>query len=525
LSRIAVYSLHAAALCVLLTCFSANCQEPAGTPGAQPLESVAAPGLGALEGTVGAGDYILGPGDVLLVGFWGGANRTETVTVNPDGDALVAPVGPLHVAGLTLAMARNLITESLSVYYKPGVLSVSLVSLRRFRVHVVGMVLQPGALEANAVTRVSQAVSDAGGLAEGASQRGIRVSRGGDTLRVDLTRYLLLGDNATNPFLSDGDVVYVPPRSEMVYVYGSVYRQGGYEFVDGEAVLDLVDLAGGLRPEAFTDSMEIERFDSLDPGRSETFFVSGDSDVLTSLRLRPGDRVFVRAIEDWHRDAKVTVEGEVRYPGIYVIDDGAETLSQVIARAGGLTDKASLAEARLMRNAYALTDFPVEADAETLKGAGDILSDKDRKLAWTLSREPKGAVSVNFEDVFGGKGRLDPVLYDGDVISIPEAFTAVRVSGQVKNPGLVAFKPGAPYSYYVKQVGGFASGADVRGMRIVTAESGQMIKTGSARIRPGDIIWVPTKTDRSWWDVTKDVIQVVAQMATIYIVADQIASR
>ena len=102
----------------------------------------------------------------------------------------------------------------------------------------MGMVAMPGAYEANAVTRVSQVVAQAGTLDVDASLRNIEVRRDDETVHADLTRYLLLGDNSVNPFLRDGDVVHVPPRKGSVSAYGSVYRQGPFEFAGGETVAE-----------------------------------------------------------------------------------------------------------------------------------------------------------------------------------------------------------------------------------------------------------------------------------------------
>jgi len=496
-------------------------------PGAGvPAGGIGLSGTGVLEGGLEADAYVLGPGDVLQIGFWGEVNRSEKVVVNPDGDALIPPLGPVRLAGLVLSEARGLIAERLAPYYRPGILSVSLISVRTFRVHVVGMVKTPGAYEANAVTRVSEAVTLAGGLLGAGSQRGVRVMRRADTLRVDLARYLLLGDNGANPFLNDGDVIHVPPRLEAVEIFGSVYREGQYEFIEGETLGDLVVLAGGLRPEAYAETLEVERFRVDEPTSSEAVFVAGGLEAARGFRLAAGDRVFVRSIPEWHRDARVAILGEVRRPGVYVIDEGVESLSGLVARSGGLTDRASLAEARLVRGIYASTRFPIEAWVDTLFTSRDSFTDKERNLVGTLGREPKGALSLDFEAALGDRrGRPDPTLLDGDVITIPRSSGSVRVSGQVKNPGLVAFKPGAGSSYYVRQAGGFAPGADVRGTRLVTAMSGQMVSPGGMEVRPGDIIWVPRKEEHSWWEVTKDVLQVLAQVATVYVVADQIAAK
>lgn len=510
------------------------------SPAAQPLpqaetagEEVVAPDVpaieyakGVIEGTLDATGYVLGAGDVLDIGFWGDVNRRETVTVNPDGDILIAPVGPIRVDGLTLSEVRELVRSKLSPYYRPDIMSVSLIDVRTFQIHVVGMVRRPGALEVNAVTRVSQAVNMAGGLSPGGSTRGITIRRGSAVVQVDLSSYLLLGDNDMNPFLRGGDIVFVPPVAGRVSIYGSVYRPGPFEFVEGESVSDLIVLAGGLRPEAYLESVEIQRFDPADATVSEAVFVRGEPALLEGMKLRLGDRVFVRTIPDWHRDAKVEILGEVRHPGIYVVEDGMELLSQVIRRAGGLTEHASLAEARLIRGSYRDTEFPIEDELAVMEGLENSFSEEDVDLIRAMGRERKGMVSLDFERIFlDREERLDMPLYGGDILFVPRSSGFVRMAGHVRQPGLVAYEAGKGYKHYIKGAGGFAPGADKGGARLIRAMSGQRVKPGSVKIRPGDIIWVPRREDRDWWKATKDIIQVLAQIATIYVVADEVSKR
>lgn len=481
----------------------------------------ALPGATGLEGTVDADSYVLGAGDALAIGFWGEVNRHETVYVNPDGDILVVPVGPIRVDGLTLTETRDLVREKLSPYYTPTTLSVSLIAVRTFQVHVVGMVGMPGAFEANAVTRVSQVVALAGTLAVDASRRNVEVRRDDETILADLTRYLLLGDNSVNPFLRDGDVVRVPPRRGDVSVYGSVYRQGTYEFTEGESVSELIEVAGGYRPEAVTDSIEVERFNPADPTEWERFFIPGDAATLESFELRMDDNVFVRGIPDWHEDAHVVIRGEVMYPGRYVVEEGVELLSEVIERAGGFTDEASLAEAILIRGLYAGRDLPPELELEALAEANQSMDWKEKDLFKTLTREPKGMTSMSLAQLLTADDEpFDPVLYDGDIIDVPRATNVVRVMGSANSPGLVPVKEGQYANYYIREAGGFASRADKRGTRVIRSRTGQKLKTGQAIVNAGDIIWIPEKKERDGWETFRDVVWVLAQIATIFLVID-----
>jgi protein involved in polysaccharide export with SLBB domain len=488
--------------------------------------AIARPAPDALEGTLDPELYFLGPGDVLQIGFWGDVNRQEIVTVNPDGDILVPPVGPIRVAGKSLAEIREIVKSRLSVYYRPSILSVSVVSLRTFQVHVVGLVESPGAIEANGVTRVSQAIGMAEGVLDGGSMRNIMVRRGSGAYRADLTGYLYIGDNAFNPFLQDGDVIYVPARGGMVHIYGSVGRPGDYEFVEGETVAELVRLAGGMRPEAYTEEIELERFEPEDSSRSTPIFLEGGQASLAGFEIKMGDRVFVRSIPDWQRDAKVQIVGEVKFPGLYVIEEGRETLTSIIAKAGGFTEHASLAEARLVRNAYAVGTHPIEREMGVLGEMQDSFGEEERDLLKTMGRETKGRLAIRFDEIFLEPGSAeDPLLYDMDVIEVPRASNSIRVAGQVKNPGLVAIAEGQGYSYYIRAAGGYAPKADRRSTTLIRAASGVRVDPWDEKVGPGDIIWVPARLERDWWQVTKDVLALAAQIATIWLVVDTTSGK
>jgi polysaccharide export outer membrane protein len=517
-------SAHILLFTAIVAMAAAACGQDAPV-GAQPAGTVpVVMGPGPLEGTVDPDSYVLGAGDGLAIGFWGEVNRQETVYVNPDGDILIIPVGPVRVGGMTLGEARELVREKLAPYYTPTILSISLVAVRTFRVHVVGMVEAPGAYEANAVTRVSQAIAQAGTLDVQASLRNIRVRRGDSVVNADLTRYLLLGDNSVNPFLYDGDVVQVPHRRGDVSIYGGVYRQGAFEFLEGETAAELLELAGGYRPEAITDSLEVQRFDATDPTKAERFFIGGSQSDLASFELELDDNVFIRSTPDWHEDARVELKGEVVYPGVYVVDGGVEVLSEVIERAGGFTEEASLAEAMLIRGLYAGRRLPPELELAALVQANQSMDWKEKDLFKALMREPKGMASMSIAQLLmQGDEPFDPVLYDGDIVEVPKATNLVRVMGSANRPGLLPIEEGQYANHYIRKAGGYTSRADKRGVRVIRAKTGQKIKTGQAVVSPGDIIWIPEKKERDGWETFRDVIWVVAQIATIFLVIDSAA--
>jgi protein involved in polysaccharide export with SLBB domain len=307
----------------------------------------------------------------------------------------------------------------------------------------------------------------------------------------------------------------------VVRVYGSVGRPGPYEFVEGETLAGMLRLAGGFRPEAYTEEIVVERFDPLDSDVSSPIILAGEQAALAGFGLEMGDRVFVRSIPRWQRSATVEIVGEVRFPGVYVIEEGSETLSGIVSEAGGLTPEASLAEARLIRTSYAQARHPIEGELRALGDMQNSFEDEEKDLLKTMARESKGLVSVSFEEVFlAGGGSKDALLYSGDVIEIPRASDYIRIAGQVKRPGLIAIEEGRDYTYYIRAAGGYAPKADRRSTTLIRGSSGVRVDPWGEEICAGDVIWVPLRPERDWWQIAKDVISIGAQVATIWLVID-----
>jgi protein involved in polysaccharide export with SLBB domain len=178
-----------------------------------------------LAGAVDPDEYVLGPGDLLEIAYIGRSSPFEQVRVSPSGRIHLAPTGPIEVAGLTLAAAEMLLKTRLSEYYAGTRITVDLLEVRRFRVHLLGHVLVPGTIETAATRRASDLLPTNDALMERASLRNLVLRRKtGEEIRVDLVRYRLLGDLAVNPMLEDGDVLYVPAQRDSVSVFGRVPR-------------------------------------------------------------------------------------------------------------------------------------------------------------------------------------------------------------------------------------------------------------------------------------------------------------
>jgi protein involved in polysaccharide export with SLBB domain len=478
-----------------------------------------------LEKTVDPKEYILGPGDVLAINLWE-EYLSYNLPVTPEGDILIPQVGSIKVSGLSLEKASEMIKERVLSKYKNVTLTVTLVSLRKFKVAVTGAVGKPGTYSAFANERISEIIQRADGFLQNSSMRNIIIKReDGYSFRVDIMKFLVTGDKSKNPYALDGDIIYVPVREKSIYsyaIYGAVKHPGEFEYAEGDSLLDLINLAHGLTLDVNLSQAEIVRFGS-DNKTTESIVIPIKELIIDNQRdenlpLLPDDRVFIRSIPKFHEKKQATILGEVLYPGVYAVEEGKTKLSELVSLAGGFTPLSSLAEAEMIRQT---PEQVVDLEFERLKKM-DVadMSKTEYEYFKTKSREKPGRVACDFEKLFvNHQAAQDILLKDGDIINIPARSLVVKVSGNVVNPGLIEYEPGKDYAYYIKKAGGFSFKARKGKVRIIKGITGEWIKPSkSQRIDPGDAIWIPEKPDRDYWGFFKDAMIVLGNVATIYLV-------
>lgn len=518
---------------------------------------IALAGAGAgLEGALG-GDYRVGPGDSLAVGIWGPSPISYPLVVTMEGTVIVPSVGELAVDGVTLREARERIRQALLTHFHDVEITISLIGLRRFQVHVLGQVTYPGTYLATGADRVSASVGWAGDFLPSASQRNILVMAG-DSVRThaDLFAFLRRGIDVNNPRLQDGDIVYVPYARQRFSVQGAVNDPGTFEYLSGDRFSDAVSFAGGLAADAFPDTIEVARYLGPDRHPVRFFVIAGGgivparardaqhvppvigrfpvrdladrgapAHIFADFALAPDDIIFVRAIPEYRIKRLVEIEGEVVYPGKYPINEGETRLSDVIRRAGGVTDEAFLREATLIRReAVRLED----KEFERLKKipAADMTEDEYEYFK-LRSRENRGLMIVDFHALLEeGDTSQDLRLRHGDLVSIPKLRDFVSVLGMVASPGNVIFEEELSAEDYLARAGGYAEKADRGKTRVIRAATGEWVSLGEvSELEAGDTIWVPEKPERDYWALFKDVIQVTTQIVTIYLVVDTAVSN
>lgn len=356
------------------------------------------------------------------------------------------------------------------------------------------------------------------------SLRNIRLKRKNQTTTIDLQKFLILGEEAENPFLMDGDVIFVPALTNKVEIIGEVIKPGAYEILEGERISDILPLTMGLTEAAYLDEVEIIRYKTNDSFTSLKINLSqalADPNSDANISLQKGDRIYIRTIPHFQQYDEVTIFGEVEFPGTYVMEDST-MLTDILKKAGSFTVNADLKNSFLQRKNL---EENYDAEFERLKYIPvNYMTYFEYEYFKTKAKELKGKFSFDIEQIYESEGQGNNiVLQNGDFIYIAEKLNAVIVSGQVKEPGLISYVPGRSPEYYIDQAGGLGWKAHKGKIRIIRAETGEWLKPDDDLfLEEGDTILVPYRPDWNYWEIFKDTIVVLSQIATLYLVLQNV---
>ena len=260
-------------------------------------------------------NYLLGPGDVLQVMFYGKTNGAFGLEINRDGTVDFPELGPVGLAGLSFQEAKDMLQTRISTQMIGVQASISMGELRSMQIFVLGEAFKPGAYTVSSLSTITHALVVSGGVSNIASLRNIQLKRAGKTIAsLDLYDLLMHGDTESDIRLQSADVIFVPTVGDLVSVNGQVLRPAIYELKGGESVADLIALSGGLGPKAYPSNASIERIQ--DGG----FLTVLDLDLTKArdlkLLLKSGDGLSVSAIKD-RIESTVSLQGHVYYPGSF----------------------------------------------------------------------------------------------------------------------------------------------------------------------------------------------------------------
>ena len=265
-------------------------------------------------------DYLIGPGDEIVIKGWGQIDINVRAVVNRDGEINLPKVGTISVAGIRYQELQGYLKNAIGRVFRNFNLDVTLGKLRSVQVFVVGQARQPGVYTVSSLSTLVNTLFASGGPSTKGSLRHIQVKRSGEIVtELDMYDLLLKGDKTKDVSLLPGDVIYIPPVGQLVAISGSVNSPAIYELKDDKTTLaDLLNLAGGLTSVAEGDKVRVERIADRDMRKVEEFPLNQ-----TGLErvLKDGDLVQVDSIRG-RFDNAVTLRGNVASPGRYPWKDG-----------------------------------------------------------------------------------------------------------------------------------------------------------------------------------------------------------
>ena len=304
--------------------------------------------FGPIEDVPVGPDYVLGPGDNLVVFISGFSDTSFALTIDREGKVFLPRVGTTFLWGLSFADADALIRARLGTVLRNARVQVSMGRVRTLDVFVLGAVVRPGKLTLTGLGTAFNALYAAGGPDSLGSLRDIRVMRANrEVARLDLYPFLLNGDRENDARLQNGDVVFVSLVRSQVGIQGAVARPGVYECDGPLSLRELLEMAGGPSPFADVSRIHIERVDPNGGFRLQDLPLNHGVGVdPDSLKLFNYDLVTVLPLNERVRNA-VTLDGFVRHPGEYELTPGLK-LSQLL-QPDRLLPEAALDQAELRR--------------------------------------------------------------------------------------------------------------------------------------------------------------------------------
>lgn len=375
-------------------------------------------------------NYKLGPGDEVVIDMWGNNEEHISQVISPEGSIMIAQLGPVYLNGMTINEANKYIKGVFARKYaglgdNETEINVTLGDIRTIQVDIMGEVSTPGTFRISPFSTVFHALYNAGGINDIGSMRNIQVLRNGRKVAtVDIYDYLFKGKQTGNIRLQEGDVIIVPPYSQLVEVAGNVKRPMAYEIKPTETVATLLDYAGGFSGDAYGGMVRLERQNGTE---NELFNI--DKAQFASYKLKDGDVVTIGTVLDRYAN-RVELNGAVMRPGVFALGKDIVTLTDLLNKADGLKEDAYKERALLYREG---PDLTLEV------------------------------IPFNINDILTGRAP-DITLRKNDVVeiaSVQEIFERgdFTIDGQVANPGQYSYVENTTLEDLILRAGGLLEGA------------------------------------------------------------------
>ncbi|TDH23319.1 capsule biosynthesis protein [Segetibacter sp. 3557_3] len=404
------------------------------------------------------------------------------------------------------------------------------------RVTIRGAIMRPGAYELTPGLTIGGLIRRAEGLREDALKDRIIILRSREDMTVEYipvqVNEVLAGRENDLPLRKE-DVVTIASvfdfkENYTVTIQGEVRKPGVYRYVDSATLKDLLFEAGGLTDAAAPQQIEIARrlnsdtITANDQRVSQIIEVASERDLRVrgnEVKIAPWDIVIVRTKLGYKPQVTVRLDGEVQYPGIYVLQTKDDRISDIISRAGGLTPQANLQGAYLSR--INVSEREKDANIDRVKKVQEMSRDTTDSLVKQVTK-PLVKIGLDLDKILKAPHQgEDMMLQEGDVLNVGRHTFEVKINGEVLFPTQVVFRPGADVRYYIDKAGGFAENA-VRKRTYVLYANGYAAKTRKflffknyPEVKPGSEILVPLKPERKGGLSTGELIGLTSGLATI----------
>ena len=388
-------------------------------------------------------NYILGPGDEVIVDIFGANQSTIRSVISPEGYINVDILGPIYLSGKSIESANVFLKGKLAQIYE-GLsggeektdIQLSLGQVRSIQITIVGEVPNPGTFMVTSLSTVFHAMFQAGGVKEPGTVRAIKLVRNNKPIAtIDIYDFLLNGSRKNDVRLEEGDVIIVEPYKSVVKVQGYVKRPMNYEMKEGETIADLLKYAGGFSKTAYSDNVSVVRQQGHD------FVVTTvEASQYSSFFLKNGDEIEVRKM-DARFENRISISGAVVLPGVFELKPEVNSVRKLVNKAGGLLPEAFTNRALIHRQ------------------------HEDRSLE---------TCAIDLEGIMNGT-KPDVSLQNNDELFVHSVFElndqgTFTINGEVAIPGTFPFAANTTVQDLILQAGGLlrsASAARVDVVRLI----------------------------------------------------------
>ncbi len=492
-------------------------------------------------------NYILGPGDEVIIALWGESNSYFSEKINRDGQVYIENIGILNLGGKTVDNAKQYIISKYSRVYSTLIgeapksfIDLTLGELKSINIHFIGFVNIPGVHVVHPFSNVISGLIQAGGVKNKGSLREIQIIRNNELIgSIDIYNYLMRGVSFNDIRLMDQDIVYVPPRKSTIAITGNILRPGYYEILEKEKLSDLLGFAGG-RDRFSSNSIFLYK-----NGRNNNEGHLIAYDQTSNYFISEGDSIHVPQKPTF--DNYVNIQGQIKNPGKYPFNENMK-LNDIVNATMSTHDKdfyktmnlsiiniyrknpnsreplkitTSLEENIELKNGDHIT-IPLTSVFEPIESiiiSGEVETPGVYPVNNLTTLDDILALSGGYTD-FALKEGIEIIrdtlkiawentsflLESGDSLNVLKKSGLILVDGEVNVPGYISFKKNDSVKKYIRRAGGYTPFAEKRNIYIVYPSGTSIPASGwpSPKVKEGSTIVVSQRTisgsdDLSGW--------------------------